>query len=373
MAEWLAQWIPSDRSGRALELGAGPGLFTRHLLPWRGALTASDLSGSMCSAGRMSVPGVAWEEMPAEAPTGGPWDWIFSSSMLQWVADPREVFAAWHACWLPGGRVLAGLFVEGSLPELGALAGEPAPLTWRKPAEWSEAFARRPASPSSGTSPSAAAISHPILPWIFCARSIRWAPPRCAGRPRPGSAACCTTMKGATGASYRVGPPRPGVRGQLGALPLQRPGWRNWLPFRIFPLSLTLCRSSSLSRSLLRNPLVGPHARPGRAGHRRRTRPSPGGDRRHRRPRPEYSHLSEYVSRSGGCDRGIESGLVESLPLAIGRRLGAIARGLQCDAAQGLGLLRQDTAQWRIVAPGEADGRLSRGRGPDRRPSPISR
>ena len=97
MAEWLAEWLPAERAGRALELGAGPGVFTRLLLPWSGKLVASDSSESMCAAGQAEVPGVAWAVMSAEAPEPGPWHWMFSSSMLQWIADPAAVFAGWRA------------------------------------------------------------------------------------------------------------------------------------------------------------------------------------------------------------------------------------------------------------------------------------
>ncbi len=136
LADWLVEWLPAKRDGRALEIGAGPGVFTRKILPWAGALTATDLSPAMCAAGRAALPQVEWRVMSAESPEPGPWDWIFCSSMLQWAADPGKVFAAWRGCLAPGGRLLAGLFVEGSLPEWRALAGEDSPLAWRTAAEW---------------------------------------------------------------------------------------------------------------------------------------------------------------------------------------------------------------------------------------------
>jgi malonyl-CoA O-methyltransferase len=136
MAEWLAEWLPAERDGRALEVGAGPGIFTRLMLPWSGPLTASDLSPAMCAVGRGMLPEVRWRVMAAEAPERGPWDWIFSSSLLQWTADPRAVFRAWRGCLAPGGRVLSGLFVEESLPEWRALAGDAAPLAWRTFDDW---------------------------------------------------------------------------------------------------------------------------------------------------------------------------------------------------------------------------------------------
>ncbi|HXA14401.1 MAG TPA: methyltransferase domain-containing protein, partial [Opitutaceae bacterium] len=82
LADWLAGWLPAERDGRALEIGAGPGVFTRRLLPWAGELTATDISPAMCAAGRAALPQVEWRVMAAEEPERGPWDWIFCSSML---------------------------------------------------------------------------------------------------------------------------------------------------------------------------------------------------------------------------------------------------------------------------------------------------
>ena len=85
MAAWLAEWLPADRCGRALELGAGPGIFTENALPWCGEDLATDISPAMCAAGRAAIPRVAWDVMDAASPQGGPWDWIFTSSILQWA------------------------------------------------------------------------------------------------------------------------------------------------------------------------------------------------------------------------------------------------------------------------------------------------
>jgi malonyl-CoA O-methyltransferase len=142
LADWLAEWLPVKRDGSALEIGAGPGVFTRKLLPWAGVLTATDISPAMCAAGRAALPQVEWRVMSAEAPEAGPWDWIFCSSMLQWAADPEKVFAGWHEQLAPGGRLLAGLFAEGSLPEWRAVAGEDSPLAWRTAEEWCACLGR---------------------------------------------------------------------------------------------------------------------------------------------------------------------------------------------------------------------------------------
>ena len=141
MAAWLAEWLPERREGRALELGAGPGVFTEHLVPWPGSLVATDLSAAMCAAGKSVHPDVTWRTMSADAPAGGPWNWIFSSSMLQWAAAPAELFAAWRRELAPGGRVLAGLFVGDTLAELQRCTGEAAPLVWRSVDTWREALA----------------------------------------------------------------------------------------------------------------------------------------------------------------------------------------------------------------------------------------
>lgn len=135
LAGWLAEWLPRQRKGRALEIGAGPGVFTRRLVPWRGTLLATDGSRAMCAAGRAAWPEATWRTMAAERPLAGPWDWIFSSSMLQWAEDPAAMLAAWRKRLAPRGRILAGFFVAGSLAEWSALAGE-APLRWRTAEEW---------------------------------------------------------------------------------------------------------------------------------------------------------------------------------------------------------------------------------------------
>jgi malonyl-CoA O-methyltransferase len=142
LADWLVEWLPARREGRALEIGAGPGVLTQKLLPWTGALTATDISPVMCAAGRTALPEVDWRVMSAESPEPGPWDWIFCSSMLQWAADPEKVFAVWRGRLAPGGRLLAGMFVEGSLPEWRAIAGDDSPLAWRTAEAWCASLGR---------------------------------------------------------------------------------------------------------------------------------------------------------------------------------------------------------------------------------------
>lgn len=142
LARWLSEWAPSLRRGQALELGAGPGVLTEFLLPWKGEYLASDLSSAMCTAGRKRFPDIGWRRAAAENPPPGPWNWIFTSSMLQWVDDPALVLRACRGALAPGGRILAGFFVAPTLPEWERTVrcnADIFPLSWRTDAHWRRA------------------------------------------------------------------------------------------------------------------------------------------------------------------------------------------------------------------------------------------
>lgn len=140
MAAWLADWIPLQRKGSALEVAAGTGFFTRHLIPWQGTLTATDLSRRMIMEGRERLPEIAWRLCSAHRLPVTGLDWVFSSSFLQWVEDPVSLFRHWHSRLAPGGRLLGGLFSHPTLSELRDLSPEASPLVWRKPEEWEAAL-----------------------------------------------------------------------------------------------------------------------------------------------------------------------------------------------------------------------------------------
>lgn len=135
-AAWLAEWLPDQIDHPALEVGAGTGLFTRHLAERAGKLVASDLAPRMVEAGRQFVPEAAWIVADAATPPDGGYGWIFSCSLVQWLADPATAFRAWHRVSAPGARLLAGWFVRGTLPELMAACPEAAPFVWRDADEW---------------------------------------------------------------------------------------------------------------------------------------------------------------------------------------------------------------------------------------------
>lgn len=138
LAAWLAEWLPVQREGTAIEAGAGTGFFTKHLLPWNGRLLATDASAAMVARGAASEPGAEWLVAPANDLPDVPANWIFSSSFLQWAEEPNDLLRLWKSRLLPGGRILSGLFVAPTLGELASLLPGSTPLQWRTPETWEE-------------------------------------------------------------------------------------------------------------------------------------------------------------------------------------------------------------------------------------------
>lgn len=136
MAQWLAEWLPARREGNAIEVAAGTGFFTEHLLPWQGSLLATDASAAMVARGCANLPQAQWSIANANHLPDLPADWIFSSSFLQWADDPVDLIRHWKCRIVPGGRVLAGLFAAPTLCELTELLPDSAPLKWRTSREW---------------------------------------------------------------------------------------------------------------------------------------------------------------------------------------------------------------------------------------------
>jgi SAM-dependent methyltransferase len=132
----LARWLPESIKGRVLELGAGPGVFTHYLAPWKNNVFATDASEAMCRLGKMHFPSVTWKCSNANAPLEGPWEMLCSSSMLQWITEPLVMLSHWKSVLAPKGRILCSLFVEGTLIEWESISGLSPPLTWRSPLEW---------------------------------------------------------------------------------------------------------------------------------------------------------------------------------------------------------------------------------------------
>lgn len=142
VADWAADWIERDCGGlRGLELGAGTGFFTRHLA-LRGfeSLQATDQSERMIEEGRKRLPMVEWKELDAWTCEAGPVDRIYASSLLQWAREPKDVLENWGRALLPGGRILACLFVKGSLKEFVERRPDFSAFPWRGEKEWLRTF-----------------------------------------------------------------------------------------------------------------------------------------------------------------------------------------------------------------------------------------
>lgn len=139
MAAWLAEWLPPEIDSPALELGAGTGLFTRQLVGRTEKLVATDASPRMVEIGKTNLPQADWFVADASnPPTTGPYRWIFSSSLAQWLPDPLATFRAWHQASAPGARMLCGWFIRGTMGEFFDVCPEAAPFVWRDAREWTD-------------------------------------------------------------------------------------------------------------------------------------------------------------------------------------------------------------------------------------------
>jgi malonyl-CoA O-methyltransferase len=139
-SEKLAAFIPINRNLRALEMGAGSGLFTQHLIPWEGQFLATDASPQMCKEGKKNIDSVEWKQMDLLRPSEENWDYIFSSSVLQWVDDPRAVFHAWSKVLAPKAKIICSIFVEGSLMEWLHVSSGVSPVIWRTQQAWEDSL-----------------------------------------------------------------------------------------------------------------------------------------------------------------------------------------------------------------------------------------
>jgi malonyl-CoA O-methyltransferase len=136
-AAWLADWLPPRVEGTALELGAGTGLFTRHVVGVCEKLVATDASPRMVETGYAELPGQSWTVAEAcQPPAGDTYHWIFTSNLVQWLPDPALAFRNWHDVSAPQARMIAGWFIAGTMADWLALCPESAPFRWRESAEW---------------------------------------------------------------------------------------------------------------------------------------------------------------------------------------------------------------------------------------------
>lgn len=142
LANWTAEWLESDGTGlEGIEFGAGTGHFTKLVLQTGMTLRAVDRSSRMVTVGKASFPMAQWKEGNAWAPDSNmKADRVLSSALLQWCPDPAKTFARWRVLLREGGRVLCGLFISETLPELVEVLPNAPPFTWRSMDEWKAMF-----------------------------------------------------------------------------------------------------------------------------------------------------------------------------------------------------------------------------------------
>lgn len=140
VAAWCAEWLPQSSSTGpldVLELGAGTGLMTRHLVAQPHLrVVATDNVPQMLRRGSEQVPEASWQLVDAWKPLAPASDLLVSTSLLQWATDPVAVLRNWRSLVLPNGRLLATWFVRGSLYELSDAAPQLAGLKWHCEKEW---------------------------------------------------------------------------------------------------------------------------------------------------------------------------------------------------------------------------------------------
>ncbi len=143
-ARWLAEWLPeAAKDSHCLEMGAGTGLLTQHLINRFTHVESSDLSADMLRICQERVPKATCRVRDAWAFSKSQenWDFLVSSSLLQWAPCPDGALRHWSSLVKRSGHLILGFFVKPSLPEMMKVIGGKGPVTWRSPQEWGEIFA----------------------------------------------------------------------------------------------------------------------------------------------------------------------------------------------------------------------------------------
>jgi len=155
-AERVAQFIGAQPTETVLELGAGTGALTRHLIgapstasadsvraeAVLGApILATDASPEMVERGRIAVPQAQWSVLDAFNQPLPAASLQVSSGLLHWAKDPTATIARWKDHLLPGGRMVHAMPCEPCLAEWRAFVPE-SPVPWRSEAEWLMIFER---------------------------------------------------------------------------------------------------------------------------------------------------------------------------------------------------------------------------------------
>ncbi len=139
-AAWLAEWVLQTDCPSCLEFGAGTGLLTHYLEGNFKDIECSDIEPAMVELCREKFPTIvhsirdAW---PRQADKNK-WGLVTASSLLQWADDPETVIRNWSELLTENGKIISGLFIEPSLPEMYQVTGGKTPLIWRDISTWKE-------------------------------------------------------------------------------------------------------------------------------------------------------------------------------------------------------------------------------------------
>ena len=127
----------SKPSSDVLELGAGTGFLTKELFQFNCNIDAIDISENMINIGRNNLPSVNWMIQDAwNLSLNKKYDYIYSSSLLHWAKNPKNVLKNWKLHLKPDGKIIVFLYTKGTLGDL-ALLG---PIKWREIEEWQNMF-----------------------------------------------------------------------------------------------------------------------------------------------------------------------------------------------------------------------------------------
>ena len=145
LAQWLSEWVNGQfcSDANVADIGAGTGFLTQRLSQRFKKIQAIDKSPKMLEQGKYYCPRADWSLQDAWSfEAESPMDLISSSSLLQWSPEPQNTLAKWAKSLAPGGRMLHGLFIAPSLPEIMAIDARIIPLQWHSAEKWQEFFTK---------------------------------------------------------------------------------------------------------------------------------------------------------------------------------------------------------------------------------------
>lgn len=116
VGEHLLTQLPRDKQTMCLDLGSGPGLFTKALQQNSTHLVSADISQDMLKMNENAEHKLQVDahNLPINA---NQFDIVFSSLMIQWC-DLDKVLAEVYRVLKPGGKAVISTLVQGSLYEL---------------------------------------------------------------------------------------------------------------------------------------------------------------------------------------------------------------------------------------------------------------